>query len=517
MELDARRLLREVELEADICIVGAGPAGISLAREFIGSNVNVLILESGGLKPDERVQELNEGLVVGDPYAGLRKTRYRRVGGTTHIWNTLVRGKIGAKYVPLDPWDFEEREDVPYSGWPFDLSHLEPFYVRAQNLCGLGPFAYDVEQWSDWQSGHLTLEEPLTTRVYQFGVSRLFTRVYLRDIIESRNVRLCHNITLCQLETEGKRRSVVGAKAACLSGRHLRVRATHYVLAAGAIENARILLLSGGNPRDAFGNRYGWVGRCLMEHPRDHALMLLPASPKLFDEAGFYDAHEASDGTIVGGRIALEAQGIQRARLPNASITLLPSGKSPRSTTGAAARLHTRILGFLGLHQQMHGYGWSRNANAKRNFDVFRLLVNAEQRPNPENKIVLSKQRDPLGVPQVEMHWRWREDEQTDLERLRMVIASSLEASGLGKVTIATGMRPDPNAHHHAGTTRMHSNPRSGVVNSDGRVHGMDNLYVTGGSVFPTAGFANPTLTIVALALKLADHLKRTMNLSVDR
>jgi choline dehydrogenase-like flavoprotein len=136
------------------------------------------------------------------------------------------------------------------------------------------------------------------------------------------------------------------------------------------------------------------------------------------------------------------------------------------------------------------------------------MLINIEQRPNPENRVVLARDRDALGVPSVAVHWRWRDEEQAELERLRQALCRWVEASGIGRVEVEAG-RPDPNAHHHAGTTRMHTDPRFGVADADARVHGTENLYVTGASVFPTAGFANPTLTIVATALRLADHLKQ--------
>ena len=509
MELDARRILEGTALEADICIVGAGPAGITLAREFIGHKADVLILESGGLEPEEHIQQLNEGTVMGDPYAGLRQTRYRRVGGTVSLWNTPVGNELGAKYVPLDPWDFEGWGEFADSRWPFDYSHLEPFYRRAQALCGLGPFAYAGSDWSDGERPCLALEgEHLTTRVYQFGVGHLFTQSYPRELRRSDNVYLCHQATVCALKTQEGVRRVVGAKLVGPSGRRFRVAAAIFVLATGAIETPRLLLLSGGEGLDALGNRHGWVGRCFMEHPRDYALTLIPRSPELFSKAVFYDAHPARDGTIVGGRLALDERTIRTARLPNASITLLPRLKMRTSPDGMVDRFLARLHQFAG-RQPRTGYGWSRIRDVSRPFDAFQLLVNLEQQPNPENRVLLAQERDSLDIPKVEVHWRWREEEQAGLERLRSVLASSLEATGLGQVEVRTGLRPDPNAHHHAGTTRMHGDPRCGVVDADSRVHGTDNLYVTGASVFSTSGFANPTLTIVALALRLADHLKR--------
>jgi choline dehydrogenase-like flavoprotein len=507
MQLDARKLPDGARLEADVCVIGAGPAGTSLARALAGLDLDVLVLESGGPRPDERVQELNEGTVIGAAYAGLRETRQRGTGGTARIWNTPVSGEPGAKYVPLDDCDFEERAGVPFSGWPFDRAELEPFYRRAQAICGLGPSTYRAEDWSDAIRPTLALTgDHLTTAIYQFGTARRFIDGNLQEIRGADNIRLCHHATVCALETDGSGRRVSAAKVACLNGRRLHIRANTFVLAAGAIENARILLVSGGNPQDAHGNRHGWVGRCFMEHPRDFALTLLPRSPDLFAATRFYDMHRAPDGTFIGGRIALRHPTIRTEQLPNASVTLLPRLKPGSPRAGPAALLLDELR-RLGRRRAGEGYGWSAIREPGAVLGSFQLIVNVEQRPHPENRVALGAGRDSLGVPRVELHWRWRDDEQAQLERLRSLIVRELEESRLGQVRLRAGQRPDPNAHHHAGTTRMHADPRSGVVDADGRVHGMDNLYVTGASVFPTAGCANPTLTIVALALRLADHL----------
>ena len=509
MELDARKISSGAVLKVDICVVGAGPAGMALAREFMGLKLEVLVLESGGLESEERIQELNEGTVVGDPYAGLRQSRYRQAGGAVALWNTAVGEGVGAKYVPLDSCDFEGREDLPLYGWPLVYSQLEPFYRRSQKICQLGPLAYDGQDWVDKKWPAFALDgEDLTTRVYQFGVRRAFSQSLLRDIRKSENISLCHHATVLSLETQGSGSRINQVKVACLNGRQFQVKASIVVLAAGAIENARILLLSRENGGEAVGNKNGWVGRCFMEHPRDYALTLIPHSGDLFSQAMFYDVHPAQDGTIIGGRIALQSHTIKAARLPNASVTLFPRVKTRTSSPGLATRLLAPLRRFQ-KNPAVSGYGWSRIRDLSLTFDAFKLLVNIEQRPNPENRIVLAKTKDILGVAQVELHWCWRAQEQADLQRLRKVLASGLEAAGLGQVEIHSDQKPDPNAFHHAGTTRMHDDPRFGVVDSDARVHGVDNLYISGASVFPSAGFANPTLTIVALALRLADHIKQ--------
>jgi choline dehydrogenase-like flavoprotein len=496
-------------LEADICVIGAGPAGLTLARELIGLNATVLVLESGGLRAESQIQRLNEGAVIGDPYAGLHRTRHRQVGGTAHTWNTRVLGRPGAKYVPLDSVDFEERSHVPYSGWPFGREHLEPFYRRAQVVCGLGPFIYDGADWATATGPRvLGFGDQLTTRVYQFGSAQPFAQTYVREVNQASRVRLCHHATVTRLITSGAGRRVVEAEGTSLSGGRFRVRASIFVLAAGAIENARLLLLSGEAGSPGPGNQHDWVGRCFMEHPRDSALTLIPRSPDLFREAAFYDMHEAGDGTMIGGRLAVPEEAVRAGQMPNVSITLLPRQRR-RGLVGSISS-HLRALLVEGRWRRaVAGYGWSDVPTGHQEFDGFHMLLNIEQRPNPENRVVLAQTRDALGIPGAEVRWRWRDEEQAELERLRKMLREWVEASGLGRVEGGeAGTRPDPNAHHHAGTTRIHVDPRLGVADADARVHGTENLYLTGASVFPTAGFANPTLTIVAIALRLADRLK---------
>src|SRR5262245_18445417 len=193
MQFDARKLPAGTVLDADICIVGSGPAGITLAREFIGSETTVLILESGGLNYDKRCQELNEGTVIGDPYAGLRQTRHRQVGGAAHLWNTRVHDEIGAKYVPLDPCDFE-LTDTAHAQWPFEYSELEPFYRRAQVVCGLGGFAYECNDWTDTEHPPMPLHvDQLSIKVYQCVVGSFFTHIYPQEVVRSHNVSLYHH------------------------------------------------------------------------------------------------------------------------------------------------------------------------------------------------------------------------------------------------------------------------------------------------------------------------------------
>ena len=492
MELAARAAAASGTVDADVCVIGAGPAGITIARELGRMDTDVLLLESGVPHIDDRIQELNGGDVVGDAYAGLRATRCRAAGGTTALWNTPIAGSPGAKYVPLDPIDFEVLPDVPRSGWPFDHLHLAPWYGRAQSICGLGAFAYDAADWLDAEAAPLPFGDGVHTGVYQFGPVRDLAARNLAALHTAHNVRMCCDATVTALEPDARRETVAAATVVTAAG-PLRVRARTFVLAGGAVENARLLLLAG------LGNRHDLVGRCFMEHPRDYALTLHPTSNALFRAASFYDMREIAPGTFVGGRLGLDADVLRKEALPNASATLLPAAAG----RGPAAAILRRLR-----RGRKEGYGWSRARDIDRAYDRFRVIINVEQRPHPENRITLGSARDALGMPRAVLHWRWRDDDHAGLERVRARFAAALRRHG--HVDVRADLPPDPNAHHHAGTTRMHEDPRHGVVDPNCRVHGTSNLFVAGASVFPTAGFANPTLTIVAMAARLAEHIGTT-------
>jgi choline dehydrogenase-like flavoprotein len=497
---------RETRLQADICIIGGGPAGITLARELAELQGSVILLESGGADADGESQALNDGAVIGSPYDGLRATRHRQVGGAAHLWNTSFAGLTGAKYAPLDHIDLEQRVENPLGGWPFDRGHLDPYYRRAHAVCGLGAFDDDASRWSSPGRPCLPTRDAddLITRVYHVGAARQFTVTHPATIRASQNIRLVQRATCCALLTNGAGR-VTGVVAKSSTQQSFRVHARFVVLAAGAIENARLLLASGDGDT-ALGNQHGWVGRCFMEHPRDYALRLVPRSADVFREIAFYDLHRSRGEAWIIGRLALGEAALRSSDYPNASVTLLP-----RRRRRPWLDRFDRALSPIGLplfrRPAPVGYGWSSTAVEKQ-CDALQVLINLEQRPHPDNRVVLASGCDAFGVPRAELHWRWREEEHATLRRLRTYLAERLSALGLGRVEVSNETIPDPNAHHHTGTTRISVDPRQGVVDADCRVHGTDNLYVAGGSAFPTAGFANPTLTIVALAIRLADHLK---------
>jgi choline dehydrogenase-like flavoprotein len=499
MELDARRFTDGTILDTDVCIVGAGPAGLVLSAELVDAQCDVIVLESGGAPSGPEILALNDGDLSGDVYAGLGATRHRGVGGTSLLWNSAANGEAAAKFAPLDASDFEERPDRDHSGWPFGFAELREHYVRAQRICGLGPFSYDAAAWTTplevpWSE----LGPSLVSRVYQFGTREALVTPLRASIRRATNVRLCTHATATALQVDTGGRRIGGIAVATPGGPRWTVRAKRVVLAAGAVENARLLLLM-ENGSAVPVNASGWVGRGFMEHPRDRTLSLRPRQPESYARSSFYDQRRAVDDSWVVGRIALTDAALASGALLNASGTLIPR------LSALSRRLRAVLPAFAGRWLPGEGHGWSTRRRAAREFDGFTVLLNVEQSPHPENRVTLGARRDSLGIPLPSLHWQWRADDQKRLERLRALFARELAV--IGEVTIGDSDLPDPNAHHHAGTTRMHDDPAHGVTDRHGRVHATDNLYVAGASVFPTAGFANPVLTIVALALRLARQL----------
>jgi len=478
MRTDARRLARRT-LEADLCIIGSGPAGLAVAHEFIGRGVRVFVLESGNGRPDAARQALTCGETFGDSQADLSLTRCRRVGGTPHLWNTWIGAERVAKYVPLDRIDFERRPWLPLSGWPFPRESLDPFYARAQRFCGLGPCGYRVDDWAAPGEPLLALPSGgLANAVYQLGSAHTLTGTRVDELRESDNVHLCPNVTVTELEADFAGRRITRAIAITDAGEPVRLGARAFVLAAGGIENARLLLLSNHGRPEGLGNRWDMVGRCFMEHPRDFSCTLFPSDSRGFEALEFYDVHRTPRGAV-RGRLALTEAAMRRGRLLNLSVTLC--SRPPRTAPGAPPA------------------------------QSFALEIHFEQAPHLENRVVLGGSRDALGQPRAELHWRWRDADRRLQARARALLFDEFARSGIGRIATSPSPRLEPSAHHHMGTTRMSADPHRGVVDVNARVHGVANLFVAGSSIFPTGGFANPTLTIVALSLRLADHLNEIL------
>jgi choline dehydrogenase-like flavoprotein len=506
---DLRRLEDGADLETDVCVVGAGAAGIALAREFLAGGTRVVVLESGGLRPDHGVEALSEGETVGMDAASLTEGRERVLGGTTALW--------AGQCLPAEPSAFESREWVAHSGWPFDRHELDPFYTRAEALFQIEGELYDERVWDAFG-----VERPAVDPgrfVHRFTVwcpHPHLGRLYRKELERSASVRVLLHATATRVRATAGRFDAVTVRGP--DGRTAMVRARHCVLAGGAIENARLLLASG------LGNDV--VGRYFQDHPNSHSATIESDDPARLQETygllyrrglrylpRLVLAPEAQRSHQVLGCAAYPVFHFGDESAIEASRRVyraLRSGHRPDSLgreLGLIARGAPRLAPVVYRRVVHHRAALVRP-------QAVTLQTHAEQAPNPDSRVTLSQRRDEFGEPLPKVDWRLTELDHRTVEVMVEKVAAEFRRLGLGEVRgepwLAgadwTGRVSD--AFHHMGTTRIGNDPATSATDPDGQVRGVAGLYSAGASLFPTAGYVNPTLTLAALAIRLADHLK---------
>jgi choline dehydrogenase-like flavoprotein len=472
---------------ADVCIVGSGPAGLILGEALTAAGARVAVLERGGRQADADAQRLIE---VETPWRAIgRPSRIRRfaVGGAGWMW--------GRAAIELEPTDFEPQPTAPHVSWPFGADELADHYSRARGVLDVKVPDLVPEAAP---SGFVLRPRSLSGR--RLGAEA-----------ETTSVPVHPRITVTRIVPGAGGKSVDRLDAVNGDGRSVAITADRYVLAAGGIENARLLLASnvGGGP----------VGAFYADHP--HLTVPIESSDGWgpFDPVAIQPGHtRLAEGVMVATGRGRRAEGLLDAhaylihwRRPDlwdrdgvlAWLDLAWALRN-RDAPAGAPLVYWRAL--AGVPELLRAVG-----DARRHPRRMALRVGLESPADPANRVTLSERRDRFGVPMARVEWRVGEPERASFDRYLADLASAASAEGWGPVRYPLGSGwPDriEGAAHHMGTTRMHVDPAQGVVDANCRVHGFDDLFVAGSSVFPTYGYANPTLTIVALALRLADHLR---------
>lgn len=502
----------EKPISADVCIVGAGAAGITLARTLAARGVSVLLLEGGGEAQSVESQDVYRGEMAHTyerkAVEYLSYSRLRFLGGTTNHWAGWVR--------PLDAIDFEARPWVPHSGWPFGPEALQPYYAEAAKILDVKPrfFATPDGAWAKKKPLPIDFgpQPRIRSRPFTFSPPTRFGTKFKKELQDSPRVKLVLNANVVDIHVHKQVGTVRQLLVRTFKGKLFTALARVYVLAAGGVENARLLLASRGERPAGVGNEHDVVGRYFMDHPEtffEAAGNALLTDPGLLgDEERLSRYAFPTRDPVVKRANTLNTLWLAEDLLRKEGLLQFHAHMFPAERKDVPA-----LLGEVTRFTQ----GFEQGAGAKQDGALAPLkrplILRSECAPDPDNRITLIEERDALGVPRVKLAWRLGDLEAKTHERGLQHLADAFGAQGVGRVQVLmpagkdaafkeTGM-----GMHHVGTTRMHVDPKRGVVDANGRLHSVPNLYVAGSSVFPTAGGVNPTFTIVSLALRLADHL----------
>jgi choline dehydrogenase-like flavoprotein len=502
---------------ADICIVGTGAAGLSLASVLLAAGVSVAMLESGGLELEPAPQELNRCQADEILFEGAVEGRKRMLGGATNCWEGFL--------LPLEDIDFATRPWVDHSGWPLSGSDLAPYYAQALRFANAGAADFEADVCRD-----LGVQNPFDPAVLRYYFSKVsptprFADLLVDDLRASEDVRVYLHATATNLSLNSAGTVVEEVVAANSSGERFRFRAPVVIVCSGGIESCRLLLNSAARTAGGIGNEHGLVGRFFQDHPR-----LMVGALRAHDAATVerYLAPQRSGGVEVLPRVSLRPELQESHEVLNAQAYVYGGGLYPktllrramvlnlarRSGRGERAGRHLldvsrRLLGpTLTLQREMR-----RDPEQARRY--FQVSVVSEQEPSDASRITLSRHRDRYGSPLPRITWHKTQKTWETVAHMATTLREEVAKSGLGELELwphVASPRPYWRAlfhdtYHHMGATRMGVTPQAGVVDEQCRVHAVENLYIVSGSVFPTGGHSNVTLTIMALAFRLAEKL----------
>ena len=508
----------------DICIVGAGAAGIVMAAQFAKEKKKrVVVINSGASTGRGRPSPSDQSIYGGVPGpfmtkvdpSFLTRSRLRMYGGTTNHFGYWAR--------PLDESDLRPRPGYRDAFWPFGIDELNKYYPQANDTGEFGPFNYDdIDFWARVLHGEPFTpldDDPLQNAIFHAQYNRNvsdFQAQFGGDLEAAKMVTVIFNANVLKINTSGSRNHVNSLECVSLEGgvpnRHFIVEVPQYVLAQGGIEVVRLLKLAG----DLGDNSKRQLGKGFMVHPViTDAAAITFSKPVSARVQNFFREQEVTiPCQITANQPLLQLQGpFYEVEIPEDFCTLRAWGiLEPKPKVMDDEKIGNFRLIF------------------RFRTDTYTPVdINWEQVPNENSTITLDLNRtDPVfKQPVVRLDWNLLEADKRTIIRALDLCKKYMSARGrdASRFEITTDLSGGPEnwtfdptgrdprrlnpGDHHMGATRMSKDPADGIVDPNLRVHSVDNLYIASVSVFPTSGYANPTLTLVALAFRLAEHLSR--------
>lgn len=536
-------------IKTNVCIIGSGPAGMTLANEFSDGKQSVVVLESGDDKASRYGDDLNKGFLSGMLNQATHEVRARQVGGTANHWIVKMAGNNanGFRFVPLQPLDF--------ATWPLSREEIDPYYERLHHLLNLGPFAYDnLAIWKGNTQGATLTNQSINSGIFSFCGTDYFTKIFPAKLQNSPTHHLYRNATVSELITSTDGSNVLAAKVLAPNGNTMTVEADQFILAASGFGVPQILLNSKSQCHpDGLGNNNDVVGRYYI----DHSLIFhgyFKISPNMHEKLKFYDMRDINGVSVIGS-IGLPEALKKQENLQNLEAMLFPKPNEKnynafksvqefawaikqtkpmehslwRNTVnlvkGLPYLIHIAYQKYFNGMVLMPGLatgGWSKLSPKEldKRYQIIELMGLAEQRPKKTNRVTLSNTRDALGMPRIAVHMDWDETDTQSIIKTEKKLVEGLQAQGFGEFHSYHEHNGNKlnyyshTCHHLMGTARMGNDPTTSVVDSNCKIHGVNNCYIASSAVFPSGGYANPTMTMLALCLRLADHLKSSFTQS---
>lgn len=542
-------------IEADVAIVGAGPAGIVIGLELAEAGHRVVLLESGGTRFDSEVQRLGDAVGTDPRHVELSLATRRQLGGASNIW--------GGRCVPFDPIDFEARPIVGGVPWPLGHEEVSPYLQRACEWCRCGDAVFDAGQLPELEGRSIVPGfadgEVRASALERWSLPTNFGRAYRRALERSPSLRLETELTCTEIVPEAGAsadgaRKVSYLEARSRDGRRVEIDATRYVLAAGGLGSTRLLFASTRHDPDGIGNHSGHLGRWYMAHVEVRVGRVRFATPP---EQTIYGHERDRDGVYVRRRFTLSPEAQRELGLPNVAIWMVnPEIGDASHGSGVLSFVYLMLISPLGRHfvaegiRQAHtkssrpatvrahlrnvardigpaaafaaSFGYRRFLKRGRKVpgffvpsaaNAYPLLYHGEHLPHWQSYVEPSSERDALGMPRLRTNLYFGEEDVRSVSRAHELLDRSLREQGLGEVEmlyddVDGAVREQLfGGYHQAGTTRMSAFAEDGVVDGDLAVHGFEDLFVASSSTFPTSSQANSTFTLIAFALRLADRL----------
>lgn len=500
MLIDCREISDGHTLSCDVCIIGAGAAGITLAKSYLSSNLSVCLMESGDFKSDSETQALYKGWTIFNgsekQESYLHGSRLRFFGGSTNHWAGWCR--------PLDPIDFKKRDWVDYSGWPIDQSVLKPYYSVAADVVEIDPFKEFINEERGCSGDEAIINsDNMCSKYFHFSPPTRFGIKYRRELVEAETIKVCTNANAQKIELNENGDKVDHVKFETLTGVHFTVVARITIVATGGVENARLLLLSNSVQKNGVGNQHDQLGRYFMDHPHyPHAANIV-----FSDIPANLDKYDRSKNTKSFAALGFIDNMQKKNHLLNTAMKIVTPRNNPPEVQNAAD-----VFGRFDKWR----VGKSNDSADKNSSFLGQLEMITELNPDPNNRIELDNEVDRFGLQKGKLTLDLTRQHLKTVTKSIELFAVELAKLSNGRIRIAFNEdNPTRNyypANHHSGTTRMSAEEKTGVVDRNCKVHGVSNLYVAGSSVFPTTGFSNPTFTIVALAQRLSDHVRNILN-----